>query len=54
LLFVDDALGIEPTSFGLTAAIPLALLESPGEKPLYLHNPRTGKRQLIGKFQVAE
>ncbi len=54
LLFVDDAFGIEATSFGLTAAIPLALLESPGEKPLYLYHPRTGKRQLIGKFQVRE
>ncbi|QIB66451.1 twin-arginine translocation signal domain-containing protein [Kineobactrum salinum] len=54
LLFVDDVLGFTRTSFGLTARIPLALLESPGDKPVYLHNPRTGNRQLIGKFRVQE
>lgn len=54
LLFIDDVLGINPTSFGLTAAIPLVLLESPGPKPLYLYNPQTRRRRLIGELDIRE
>ena len=52
LLFGEDPLDYRRREFGLTAAVPLALLGAPGSVPLKLYNAATNKTLLIGQFVI--
>jgi len=52
LRFGDDALPLTRKEFGFTTSIPLALLESPGEKPLVLMSRSTGAEIAVGHILI--
>ena len=52
IMLEDDLLPAHLTSFGLTAEIPLPLLETQGGKSLYLIDMITGEKKLVGTISI--
>lgn len=52
LLFGEDRLGMTRSEFGLTARVPLALIESAGERRIALLDVDTGQEMAVGLFHI--
>ncbi|WP_041524091.1 hypothetical protein [Gilvimarinus agarilyticus] len=52
ILLDGDHLPITIREFGATTSIPAALLEAPGEKTLYLLDPTSKEKQIIGTITI--
>jgi hypothetical protein len=52
LFFGEDLLPVKRRPFGLTASIPLAFLGAPGSVALFLYNPQTTEKRLIGQLVI--
>lgn len=50
----DNSLRVVRTDFGVTTSIPLNLLASPGNKPIYFVNEESGEKRLMGHIEVKD